>query len=386
MARFRPAGFVAAVLFLWVGAAIQAAEPKGGAGPGQKGSPLDNLATVKWDNISLEDVAADLRETHKLDVSIDRQSIENEGLVTTNIKINMNFRGLTLRSIVWLALDAYRLELIEKPEGPVITSRPVAEATYLDAEYDLKPLAIAGKDPKALVDLVRGSVDAYWKDTDSFGGAIEVADGKLKVSQIPAVQVQVASLMRQIIRELASGKKPMPPTAEKNEKVIVDLIAKPPLKKLSVSGELPFNELAVKLSESLNLPVWVDGAGLDDVRVGFRQPVTPQIEGKTGAEILESILDPLELGYVVDHEVLLVTSRSKANMPNRLGVFNVKAKGVKLKGTPDEIARMLQESEEYGLWGDGGGAINVLGPLVVIRQTPKALKKIETAIRPAGSQ
>ena len=383
MRRFWPAGLVVALLAFVVAPSthLPAAEPKGGTGGG-KSSPLDNLATVKWENISLEDVATDLREKHKLDVTVDRQSIENEGLVTTNIKINMNFRGLTLRSIIWLALDGYRLELVEKPDGPLITSRPVAEDTYLEAEYDLKPLGVAGKDPKALVDLVRGSVDAYWKDTDSFGGAIAADSGKLTVSQTPAAQAQVASLIRQITRELASGKKPMPTTTERNEKSIADQIAKTPLKKLSVTGEIPFNELAGKLGESLSVPVWVDGAGLDDVRVGFKQPITPQITGKTGVEILDSILEPLELGYVIDHEVVLVTSKLKANKADRLGVFNTRAKGVKLKGTPEEIARTLQESDEYGLWGDGGGAINVLGPLVVIRQSPKALKKIEAVLRP----
>jgi len=354
---------------------LEAADPKTAI---VAASPLDKLATVKWDNISLEDVAADLREKHKLDVTVDRTSIENEGLVTTNLKVTMNFHGITLRSILWLALDGYRLELIEKPDGPLITSRPVAEAMFLDREYDLKPLGPVGRDPKAVVDLVRGAVDAYWKDTDGFGGAIAAADGKLKVSQISAAHAQIAALCQQIQRELATGKKPPLSPEEENERVISERLAKPPTRKLNVTGEIPFNELATKCGDAFGVPMWLDGGGLEEVRVGFKQGVTPQIEGKTGEEILESILAPLELGYIVDHEVTLVTSRNKANAPNRIRVFNARGRGVKIKGTPEEIVRQIQESDEYGLWGDGGGAINLTGSLIVVRQSPKAIKKIET--------
>ena len=365
---------IASVLLLFFVAGLTAAEPKG---PAASKNPLDNLATVKWDNISLEDVATDLREKHKLDVTVDRQSIENEGLVTTNIKINMNFYGLTLRSIIWLGLDSYRLELIEKPDGPLITSRPVAEAMFLDREYDLKLLGPIGRDEKGVIDLVRGSVDAYWKESDGFGGAIEVADGKLKVSQIPAVHAQITSVFTQIQRELATGKKPPLSVEEENERVIAERLAKPPTRKLAVTGEIPFNELATKCGEAFGVPMWVDGDGLNDARVGFKQGVTPQIEGKTGEEILDSILGPLDLGYVIDHEVTLLTSKTKANAPKRLRVFNARGKGVKIKGTPEEIVRKIQESEEYGRWGDGGGAIHLAGSLIVVRQSPKAIRKIE---------
>lgn len=364
------------LLFVFAGA-LHAADPKGPVVPK---NPLDNLATVKWDNISLEDVATDLREKHKLDVTVDRQSIENEGLVTTNLKINLNFYGLTLRSIIWLGLDSYRLELIEKPDGPLITSRPVAEATYLDQEYDLKLLGPVGRDEKMVIDLVRGSVDAYWKESDSFGGALEVADGKLKVSQIPAVQAQIATLFRQVQRELATGKKPPLTVEEENERIIAERLAKPPTRKLAVTGEIPFNELAAKCGEAFGVPMWVHGEGIGEARVGFKQGVTPQIEGKTGEEILDSILGPLDLGYVIDHEVTLLTSKSRANAPNRLRVFNARGKGVKIKGTPEEIVRKIQESDEYGQWGDGGGAIHLAGSLIVVRQSPKVIKKIEALL------
>lgn len=375
MVRFRFVLLMAALVTAALGslAALRAADPP-------KLSILDSAASIQWRDKTLEDAVTDLREKHKLDVSVDRTSIENEGLVTTNIKFNLELRGMSLRNILWLALDGYHLELLEKEDGPQITSRPVAEDAFMLKEYDLKPLGAHVKSDRAVIDLARGCVEAHWKDTDQYGGEIEVADGKLKVRQIPRVHAKLDQLFSQLYQELGTGKKPALTLTERNEKLIADNLAKPGAKKLKVADELPLKDLMTEFANTYSVFVWVDGEGLSDVGVGYTQNVKPQPEGKTGAEVLDSLLAPLDLGAVITHEALLITSKAKANYPDHIRVFNTRVKGgAKMKGTPEEIVRKLQESEEFGLWGDGGGGATVFGPLVVVRQTQPVLNRISKA-------
>jgi hypothetical protein len=338
--------------------------------------PLERPTTVKWDNISLEEVVEDLREKHDFEVSVDRTSIENEGLVTSNIKINLDLRNITLRSILWLALDTYRLELIEKEDGYLITSRPVAEATFTDREYDLKVLGANAKDPQVVTDVIRAAViGEFWKDSDGFGGTIEVDGKTLKVNQIPSAHDQITELFRQIEVEMAT-KKPADTPREVNENRWRATLAKKATKKLMVEGETTLQEVITKCSGQFELFLWMDGPGMKDAGMTMNASVTPEVKGTTAGEMMTSILEPLGLGYVIEHEAVLITSKEKASLPNRLRVFNTKGKGVKVKEPAEKLAEKIRESDQYGKWDEGGGMILPLGTLLVVRQTPAALDEI----------
>lgn len=72
--------------------------------------------------------------------------------------------------------------------------------------------------------------------------------------------------------------------------------------------DTPLSDVMQYLSDLHDLPIVIDYTALDDVGIGADQPVTLNVEGLSLRSALKLLLDPLELVYAVQNEVLLITT------------------------------------------------------------------------------
>lgn len=76
--------------------------------------------------------------------------------------------------------------------------------------------------------------------------------------------------------------------------------------------EIPLDEVVIYFSEVHNIPISIQTKDLEDVGMSIDQPISFDYSMITLKNALLQILDPLNLTYVVDREMILITSKAKA--------------------------------------------------------------------------
>lgn len=76
------------------------------------------------------------------------------------------------------------------------------------------------------------------------------------------------------------------------------------------------------LQDFHNINVWVDKPTLTDEGVSLEQPITLQVAGVSFRSVLKLLLEPQQLTYVVEDEVMKITTRTNAG--NVIGVYDIR--------------------------------------------------------------
>ncbi len=87
--------------------------------------------------------------------------------------------------------------------------------------------------------------------------------------------------------------------------------------------ETPLVDAARSLEKTLGVPVRLDLAPLDDVGIAGNEPVTFQVAGISARSALELLLRPLDLAWVIAHEMLLITTPEEADTRLITEVYDV---------------------------------------------------------------
>jgi hypothetical protein len=82
--------------------------------------------------------------------------------------------------------------------------------------------------------------------------------------------------------------------------------------------DIEFSKLSLKdcievLQEESKIPIWFDQQSLTDEGVALDQPVTLKLKATRLDSVLNLLLHPVQLTYVPENEVLMVTTRAKAS-------------------------------------------------------------------------
>jgi len=118
--------------------------------------------------------------------------------------------------------------------------------------------------------------------------------------------------------EQAAAEKPAEATSP--EMAIRQVLAKPV--DLAFT-ETPLADVAKSLERTLGVPVRLDRKPLDDVGISGDRPITFQVSSISARSALDLLLRPLDLTWVIAHEMLLITTpeeriRDALNKPIRL--------------------------------------------------------------------
>ena len=153
-----------------------------------------------------------------------------------------------------------------------------------------------------------------------------------------------------------------------------------------------------------DIPLWIDEVGLTEEGVSLDEPVGGRLQNVTVDTALRMILGRLGLTFTIEHELLLITTETKASDRRRLKSFDVgplleQARRLNRRVTPRDrrLGRMFDETapdwgsdHEWlpsilldctsGEWEevDGvGGTVMVVGDKLLVRQTYAVLEEVQ---------
>lgn len=143
--------------------------------------------------------------------------------------------------------------------------------------------------------------------------------------------------------------------------------------------DTPLSEALQFFGHLHNCNVLLDKSKLEEVAVAHDTPLTVEFSGITLASALNIMLEPLQLTYVIEDEVLKVTSRDAADNRYEVRIYDVK--GLAIAGiTPQDISDAITLAISGAKWRTkdkaGGGAVVVIADALLINQTQPVHRKI----------
>ena len=148
--------------------------------------------------------------------------------------------------------------------------------------------------------------------------------------------------------------------------------------------DMPLQEAVNFLREQHKINIWMDENALREEGIETTQPVTLQISNVTLRSALRLLLNPLNLTFLIDDEVLKITSEQKAGDTLFTRTYPVRD----LCGQAnefDELADAIRWTVAPDTWEDAGRTVSVVpvqgSGSVVIRQSYDVHTKILQLLR-----
>ena len=331
---------------------------------------LDRVAELNMKNTPLKEIPAILREK-QIPIVMDEEAVENSG-VQLNLPFSLSFTGLvSYRAVIGLIFEQLGLTYVVGPEQITITSQTAAEKLLETREYDLKPLLALSKEGEKLAPLIGVMTDGPWEQTDGAGGTIEAKPNTITIRQHQPGHRQIENMLHQIQRALAPR---VPPTREEAaEANWTELLNKP----IDIEfTDLQLLRVCQTVGEKNRLFFWTNGRAMSLESIDEMSLCTGSFKKTPVKKMMETVLDPLKLTYVMDHEVILVTTKKAAAKSFLIRAYAL-ARVPKGKD-PAAVIEGLHEVEDV-TWEDRdrtGGRVGFLGPVLIVRQSAPAFEKI----------
>ena len=129
----------------------------------------------------------------------------------------------------------------------------------------------------------------------------------------------------------------------------------------STAKTFPLEVAITDLGRQLGVPVWFDRMTLGDERVAMDQPVSIHLHGISGRAVLALMLEPVQLTWVIEDEVLKVTTTAKAAEKLDVRVYDVTdlviARDPRAPGlfSFNSLTTVIQQCVKPASWGDLSG-------------------------------
>ncbi|MGE5192841.1 MAG: hypothetical protein ACM3U2_10085 [Deltaproteobacteria bacterium] len=114
--------------------------------------------------------------------------------------------------------------------------------------------------------------------------------------------------------------------------------------------DLPLEDCITFLKEYHNINIWVDKATLADEGVALDQPITLKLAGVSMRSVLKLLLEPVQLTYVIEDEVMKITTSAKAGEKLTTRVYPV-----------GDLVVPIINAQMLSRFGGGGGAAGGIG-------------------------
>lgn len=122
---------------------------------------------------------------------------------------------------------------------------------------------------------------------------------------------------------------------------------------LDFPDNTPLAEIATYLSEEYGAPILLDTVALDELGIGADESVGISIRDVRLGQAMRLMLEPLELTYVIDGGVLLVTSEDEAFSKLTVAVYDVR--DLLLNGEFDPLIEIITAAIASDSWAENGG-------------------------------
>jgi hypothetical protein len=147
----------------------------------------------------------------------------------------------------------------------------------------------------------------------------------------------------------ASGDGPVltSPRLQASAKIAAALDTETPLE----FSEAPLAEVVDYLKTARDIPIVIDRQALDELGMGTETPVTVSLAGISLRAGLARVLGELGLDYVINNEVLLITSEERARSQLDPRVYSTTGLRIPVEKLMEIITSMVAPDT----WEDGGG-------------------------------
>ncbi len=350
---------------------------------------LDELAAVDVTKLPLRDVLEVLARQHDVNIVLDAAALKDRYLTGDEL-VTCHLSGVSLRSMLNMLVGQVDPALfIATRDGEIlVTTRSHWSWTlnnHVSRVHLLAPLLAGPRelDEAALVTVVKRTIAPLtWSDVGG-AGVIEVLPGALVVSQTPDVQEQIADLLR-VLAELSHRDSftSLPiadPAAEQNAAVLRALDSPANIQ----VANMPLSTFARELSDQHGITIWIDETALQTFDISRDKPVTYTLTNLSLCSALKSLLRELELSFVVQDGILVITTPEKAHEKLTLRAYPVADLVPSSLGVDgDSLTQTVKVSVASYPWVDAGGLgwIAYYPGVLVVAQTWEVHKQLERAL------
>ncbi len=150
------------------------------------------------------------------------------------------------------------------------------------------------------------------------------------------------------------------------------------LKALDKPTNVEWQELALEdcltfLAEFHGIPVWLDKSSLTDEGVALDQPITLKLSGVRLDSVLNLLLQPVQLEWVIQDEVLKITTHVWCEKHPEVQAHEIQDL-IDAGHAPEELIASITACIEPDSWSsreDGYAGISHTGGVLVVRQTQR---------------
>jgi hypothetical protein len=280
---------------------------------------LAESAEFNFTDTPLKDVAAFVADHYNINVLLDTKALADAN-VTPDTPVTEKLKGLSLRLALNQILAAKDLGYVEKDDNLLsITTADVAKTHMTTQIFDVRkfanPVSEFSADPKPwarIAEIVMSIVAPSTWDNNGGAGSLTIYDGNMIVSQTDEIQSQIADLLSQL--EIAR----QPPSAWQNGGPPVTLFpAGAPETKVDQAldsrqdfdfTDTPLKDIVAALQTKLGISMQLDTKALADVDVTADTKLSIKLKQVHARVGLQQLLDAKDLTFIIDHEILLITT------------------------------------------------------------------------------
>lgn len=360
----------------------RAQEPAAGAN--RIAAALDEPSRADFVDMPLATVADFYRDLLGIPILIDHPALDEMGL-SPDHPVTLALDNTRFETVLDLLLRPLDLTWAIYDNVLLITSPDRAEEMLTVEVYPLGNLSDAllaqGVSIDALIDAIQTNIRPQSWDVVGGVASISVLGDVLVVSQTPGTHREVARLLGQLQEK-------MPATAAARRPAQGDAAAEEPHRRHvdrvrgALAGpidldmlEVPLQDVAGYIADFAGIEVLLDVPALAADGVSADTPITLSLSNVRLSTALTLLLDPLSLDYAVEDDVLLVTTRQRAEGPlARMAVYDVStmaADQTEAMAIAQSVAAASQWQFHFAGGGFGGTGVMVAPPTSVtaVRQS-----------------
>ena len=147
--------------------------------------------------------------------------------------------------------------------------------------------------------------------------------------------------------------------------------------------ETPLHDVTVYLAKKHSIEIQIDKRALDDAGLGTDTPVTRMVKDISLRSLLRLMLKEFDLTFVIDNEVLMLTTVDEAGQRLHTQIYDVEDLVVTDAGVDyDSLVSMILATIAPTTWDEvgGPGSISTLHRTLIISQTEEVHEQIESLL------
>ena len=361
---------------------------------------LNAVVELEAVDLPLSKVVELLARKANINIVLDKAGLEEAG-VAGSVAVNCTLSGVALRSVLNLVLNPLKLSYVIDGEVLTITSSERAAGPAVVVAYPVADLLhdneTVSEELEHYINLIRSNVaPASWDKVGGQGSIVrQDATKSLFVRQTKGIHDELQEFLN-LLRKSAKAANTTRETAGLAHFSPEEIrITKQLQRSVSVDLEqVTLKEAVRKLETLADINMLLDERGLEDESLSSKTPVSLRLKDVRLATALRVLLEPLNLAYVVKDEVMVITSRPRAD--GELVVATYPVNDLLRDSQPpreelDRLCELIQNMIEPHSWSEVGGAADIKSnpptQSLVVRQTAAnqtRIRELLEAMRSVG--